>query len=249
MNKIVVFAPHPDDEILCCGGTIIEKLKKGYDISIVYMTDGRNALCNLGVITNPSPFELKDIRRKEAIRGANLLGVTPSNLYFLDVEDTKLNYDPNLINIIRDLLNSIKPQEIYLPSIEDATSDHKNTNLIVMSSLKMIKLETKLYSYISNPKYARLDYLFKLLHKIFDKRYIENNISDHLSQKYFSLLQHKSQIIILNPKQRQPVISTPILQRLLNNTESFICLNERARALNIYTIMERFSEFIFHFAR
>ena len=227
MNEIVVFAPHPDDEILCCGGTIIEKLKKGFDVSIIYMTDGRNALSNLEIYTNPSPLELKEIRRKEAMRGANFLGVTSSNLYFLDVEDTKLNSDPNLVNIIRDLLEKIKPQEIYLPSIKDATSDHKNANLIVMSSLKMTKLETKLYSYITFPKYARLDYLVKLLHRIFDKRYIENNISDHLSQKYFSLLQHKSQIMILNPKQRQPVISTPILQRLLNNTESFICLNER----------------------
>jgi LmbE family N-acetylglucosaminyl deacetylase len=227
LNRIVVFAPHPDDDILCCGGTIIEKLKKGFDVSIIYLTDGRNALYNLGVYTNPSPIELKEIRRKEAIKGANLLGVKTENLYFLDVEDTKLNYDPNLINIIRDLLNSIKPQEIYLPSTEDATSDHKNANLIVMSTLKMIKLETKLYLYIIFPKYARLDYSFKLLHRIFDKRYIENNISDHLSQKYFSLLQHKSQIMILNPKQRQPVISALTLQRLLNNTESFICLDER----------------------
>jgi LmbE family N-acetylglucosaminyl deacetylase len=227
LNEIVVFAPHPDDEILCCGGTIIEKLKKGFNVSIIYMTDGRNALSNLEIYTNPSPLELKEIRRKEAMRGANLLGVKPNNLYFLEVEDTKLNSDPNLVNIICDLLEKIKPQEIYLPSIKDATLDHKNANLIVMSSLKMTKLETKLYSYITFPKYARLDYLIKLLYRIFDKRYIENNISDHLSQKYFSLLQHKSQIMILNPKQRQPVISTPILQRLLNNTESFICLNER----------------------
>lgn len=221
LNRIVVFAPHSDDDILCCGGTIIKKLKNKFDVSIVYMTDGSNALSNIGVHTDPSPGELKQIRRKEAIRGANLLGVKTENLHFLDNEDTKLHYNPDIVNKIHDILKSIEPQEIYLPSIKDTHSDHKNTYLIVMESLRTIEQKSNIYLYIACPKYANLDYINKWLYRIFDKRYIENDISEFLPQKYFSLLQHKSQITVINSKQRRPVLSPQTLKRLLSNTEYF----------------------------
>ena len=51
MNKrIVVFAPHPDDETLGTGGTIVRKLNEGYEVVIVVLTDGRYAFSTvLGV--------------------------------------------------------------------------------------------------------------------------------------------------------------------------------------------------------
>jgi len=226
LDRIVVFAPHPDDEILCCGGTIIKKLKNGFDVSIVYMTDGSNALSNLGVYTDPSPTELKQIRRKEAIRGANLLGVKTENLYFLDNEDRKLHYNLYIVNNIHDILKNIEPQEIYLPSINDVSPDHKNTYLIVMESLRTIEHKSNIYLYVALPKYSHLDYINKWLFRIFEKRYVKNDISEFLSQKYFSLLQHKSQITVINSKQRRPVISQLTLKRLLNNTEYFLCLTD-----------------------
>jgi LmbE family N-acetylglucosaminyl deacetylase len=37
---VVVFSPHPDDETLGCGSTIIKKKRLGADVTIVFMTDG-----------------------------------------------------------------------------------------------------------------------------------------------------------------------------------------------------------------
>ena len=42
-RSAIVFAPHPDDETLGCGGTIIKKRQAGAKISIVFMTDGRTS--------------------------------------------------------------------------------------------------------------------------------------------------------------------------------------------------------------
>ena len=39
--KIVVFAPHPDDEIYGCGGSILKWMEEGHDVHIVYVTDNR----------------------------------------------------------------------------------------------------------------------------------------------------------------------------------------------------------------
>ena len=89
-KNVVIFAPHPDDETLGCGGVIAKKVKEGYNIVIIFMTDGRNALKELGVYSNPSPFELKEIRKKEAETATEILGVNKKNLVFLDIEDGAL---------------------------------------------------------------------------------------------------------------------------------------------------------------
>ena len=37
-ERVMVFAPHPDDDLLGCGGTLIEHVKKGATVTVVYMT-------------------------------------------------------------------------------------------------------------------------------------------------------------------------------------------------------------------
>ena len=39
----MVFAPHPDDETLGCGGTVVKLRRAGVDVHIVFMTDGRHS--------------------------------------------------------------------------------------------------------------------------------------------------------------------------------------------------------------
>ena len=40
MENIIVFAPHPDDDIIGCGGSIARQLQQGNKVSIVYLTSG-----------------------------------------------------------------------------------------------------------------------------------------------------------------------------------------------------------------
>ena len=42
-GKILVFAPHPDDEILGCGGTLALLRQKGCSIKVIFVTDGSGA--------------------------------------------------------------------------------------------------------------------------------------------------------------------------------------------------------------
>ncbi len=43
MRSALVFSPHPDDESLGCGGTIIKKKSLGARVKLVHMTDGSAA--------------------------------------------------------------------------------------------------------------------------------------------------------------------------------------------------------------
>ena len=42
-KEILVFAAHPDDEILGCGGTLKKYFLKGYKVSVVFFTNGVSA--------------------------------------------------------------------------------------------------------------------------------------------------------------------------------------------------------------
>src|SRR3972149_6748886 len=67
VNSAIVFAPHPDDETLGCGGTIIKKKRAGAKIRIVFTTDGRHAQDLI------PEDEMKAIRVREAVTAACLL--------------------------------------------------------------------------------------------------------------------------------------------------------------------------------
>ena len=42
LNRIIAIAPHPDDELIGCGGFLISKKNEGAQIGIIYLTDGRS---------------------------------------------------------------------------------------------------------------------------------------------------------------------------------------------------------------
>ncbi len=39
--KVLVIAPHPDDETLCCGGILARHVERGDDVRVLIVTDGR----------------------------------------------------------------------------------------------------------------------------------------------------------------------------------------------------------------
>jgi len=143
-RSAVVFAPHPDDETLGCGGTIIKKKRMGADVKIVFMTDGSSSH-NLILADG-----LKSIRSNEALAASRLLGVEESDVVFLGFEDGKLgeNLDPAVARVTEIILEQ-QPQEIFIPyhKDKDPSLDHRATNRIVVSALQMHRREAIIYEY------------------------------------------------------------------------------------------------------
>jgi glucosamine-6-phosphate deaminase len=40
----MIFSPHPDDDVICMGGTMQKLIAQGHDVSVVYMTSGSFAV-------------------------------------------------------------------------------------------------------------------------------------------------------------------------------------------------------------
>ena len=131
LKNALVFSPHQDDETLGCGGTIIEKIRSGARVDIVFMTDGRRSHDRL-----ISQDELRTIRREEACKAARHMGVADRALHFLDFKSGELNTQRDVAtDSVLDILQDSEPEEIFIPYLRDGHHEHSLTHNIVIRAL------------------------------------------------------------------------------------------------------------------
>lgn len=217
--KVIVFSPHEDDETLACGGTIIKKSREGNEVYIIFMTDGRNSHKTvLDIKENPTPEELKIIRKKEAKEVAKILGVKVENVFFLDFRDGTLKDNISKAStFVKKYLFKLKPTEIFIPQEYDMHKDHSSTNTIVLSAVKELCLDLDVYEYII---WSNNDEKFKNMLKT--PNFIEINISDAIDLKTKAIDTYKSQVDILFPSQTKPILDDTFLSSFRKPVERFI---------------------------
>ncbi len=123
MINVLVFAPHPDDDIIGCGGSMIKHVQNGNKVSIVYLTSGE-----AGSLQH-SKKELANIRASEARIAAGLMGI--KDLTFLGIPDGFITYTQESLMSLVNIIRSQRPAVIYLPHAEDAVCDHQVTCQLV----------------------------------------------------------------------------------------------------------------------
>lgn len=139
----LVFAPHPDDETLGCGGTIIRKKAAGAALKIVFMTDGSRSHAAL-----MDEASLRKRRQQEAIAAAETLGVPADDLIFLGFGDGRLGQSQAAaVNRVCTLLKAHSPAEVFVPHPLEPPLDHVVTYQIVMTAIQQLSLSTVVYAY------------------------------------------------------------------------------------------------------
>jgi LmbE family N-acetylglucosaminyl deacetylase len=141
-GKIVVLAPHMDDETLGCGGTIARHVLAGAQVTIIFMTDGRYGGGSYGGMTEPERNrrleEIVGVRKQEARCAAEILGV--QSLMFLDAEDSRLSADRRVSNLLREILVREQPHCVYLPYFLDQHRDHRAANGVLLAAVAGTRL-------------------------------------------------------------------------------------------------------------
>lgn len=113
--RIAVIAPHPDDEVLGCGGVMARHAAEGDEVFVIVVTRG---------IPELFPDDLIERTRGEARKAHELLGVCETR--FLDFPAPRLDVTPG--HLVADALakqfRDIRPERVYLPHHGDIHSDH-----------------------------------------------------------------------------------------------------------------------------
>lgn len=182
--KIVVFSPHPDDDVLGCGGSIVKHIQAGNEVIVVYMTNG-----DAGDL-NDSKEALSEIRKKEAQEAAKILGI--SKTIYMDLADGYVEYQSEILNKIIGLLREYQPEIVYIPHAKEAHRDHKNTFAIVNEAI--IRASANSFQEAGgNPWYVPTILCYEVWTPLQEISYVEN-ISDYMEIKIQALQKHRSQI-------------------------------------------------------
>jgi len=113
-KQILVVAAHPDDETYGMGGTIVNHVRQGDQVSVLILTDGVTARHN---VTEP--------QKVAARKACATLGV--QDVRFIGLPDQGLDGLP-LLEIIKPISESIKellPRVVYTHHRGDANQDHR----------------------------------------------------------------------------------------------------------------------------
>lgn len=125
--KVLVIAPHPDDEIIGVGGTIAKRVAAGNEVYVCVVTKGVFPL-----------FPEEQVRqvREECIKADAKLGVQKT--IFLDFPasmlETVARYELN--GKIIEVINEVHPDEVFIPHYGDMQLDHKMVADAAMVALR-----------------------------------------------------------------------------------------------------------------
>jgi LmbE family N-acetylglucosaminyl deacetylase len=131
-KRILVIAPHPDDDVLGAGGTLIKAKEIGADIHVVYVTNGL--------------AEKEELIREETLSVCDQLGTTP---HFLNCKARTIpDEDPEVNKQLYDLILKVDPEVIFISFMLDDHDDHRRVNQLLMAALKgQAKQKAEIWAY------------------------------------------------------------------------------------------------------
>lgn len=132
-KRVCIFAPHPDDEILGCGGLLQHVAANGNPILLVHVTNGTQSHPDS---TLYPPKQLNTIRPQESINALKALGIAHQvSIIALDLTDGNVFAEQELFN--KKLATIIQPNDILVtPFIHDGHPDHEATGQVIQAFAK-----------------------------------------------------------------------------------------------------------------
>lgn len=186
-DKVLIIAPHADDEVLGCGG-YISKFNNIKDFYVLVLTNS-----HLG---SPNLYSQTDIQniRDEAKKASKYLKI--KKIFFENFPGTKLDIFPGneISDKIFEYIKSIKPKEVFLPFYNDTHSDHQkiySSSLVALRPFILKKIITKkifCYETLSETEFGIPD------KKNFDPNYFVSLNEKDFKNKVEAFKFYKSQI-------------------------------------------------------
>jgi LmbE family N-acetylglucosaminyl deacetylase len=188
-KKILVFAPHPDDEVLGCGGTLARHSSEGDQVFLCIVTRGRPPVFQISdeILKSQPHTRIDDIERSNACLGIKMT-------YFLEYPAVMLEAVPRheLNRSISDVISEVKPDIVYMPHFGDLQKDHGITADAVMVAIRPTNSFRvhKVYAYetLSETEWSHAHSKNSFL----PDTYV--NIEDYLDVKIDAMRQHQSQL-------------------------------------------------------
>ncbi len=157
-DRLLVFAPHPDDETLATGELIQVARAAGAAVRVVFATDGDNnpwpqRWCERRWHIGPAERERWGRRRRgEAEAALARLGVAADGVRFLGWPDLglteKVERDDTAIDTLREEIARYEPTHVAMPSLRDRHPDHGALRVMLELALANARATCVRLSYV-----------------------------------------------------------------------------------------------------
>ena len=233
-GTILIIAPHMDDEVLACGGTIARLPDPGR-VHLVYATDGARSYSPVVPWLDATSPGLSAVRRAESRSALERLGVSSRNLHFLDFPDAQLEQHTDALErAFVDLLRKLQPDHVLTPFRFDRHPDHLAVNRVAHSALQLAGSRAQLFEYF-------VYYRWRMLPRRDVRAYVRNDqllavdIASVAERKRMALDCFKSQTTEYYPWQDRPILSQTSLDEVCRYPEVFLKYDPGLSGVKVFT--------------
>lgn len=139
-QSVLVFAPHPDDEVFGCGGAILRHREAGVPVQVIVISDGA-----YGAKDEVTRGELAKTREQESQQAARILKCTPP--IFWNYKDRGISYCEELIDRIKAAILETKADLIYTPSLLEMHPDHRAVAMATLEAIRRLNTGIRIAMY------------------------------------------------------------------------------------------------------
>ena len=218
--RVLVIAPHMDDESLGCGVLLATHPRKD-QAHVLIVTDG-SLSPDAPKADSGEARRLAALREKEARDALAALGVPAANIALLGLPDGSL---PAMGASLRAALTShiqrVAPNSVFVPFRYDRHPDHLAVNRAVCHARRAGDIEAAVFEYFVYSRWRLLgtgdvrDYLpSESLHRL------QPGTAGDIKRR--ALECHRSQTTCFYPGQQRPVLSPELLDRVCAEPEAFL---------------------------
>lgn len=132
--RILVLAPHPDDDTLGAGGMLLLARQRGAAVHVVYMTSGE---------ADPQSDTAR-AREREAAAVTSVIGATAE---YWRYPTRSIPLDPSATNRLHAAFARIRPQAVVLPFLADDHPDHRQTAMLFAAAFRDAPPDADVWTY------------------------------------------------------------------------------------------------------
>ncbi|MFK9089941.1 PIG-L deacetylase family protein [Bacillus salipaludis] len=138
-TDVLVFAAHPDDDILGLGTTLYRHSLDGKNIKVIFVTNGSGWEGESWKLKVSNAKNKSELRYQEAVKALSLINIPMENVFCLGFPDGGTQrYLKNMSADILMFVRKLNPGCIYVHCIEGGHRDHDMTSFVVKSVCKKI---------------------------------------------------------------------------------------------------------------
>jgi LmbE family N-acetylglucosaminyl deacetylase len=130
-RRVMVVAPHMDDEVIGCGGTLLLHRTLGSEVRVVFVSDSSGAVADAGRAKN-----LRDTRRAEMMQVSKVLALgSVVELGFAD--GSLMSHEDAIASRLGQGLRAFQPEQVLCPFPADGHADHQATAVALAAATRL----------------------------------------------------------------------------------------------------------------